>query len=407
MTASNVVPPPPDVGDRDLLPPQVFRVPLGNAIELALLFSYPNVPGSSESLGDTILHWVNQSLQRDGLAKLGAAARIETSFADYTLVLTGRAWVADALRLYAQRIPQFLANGLMAAAAIAVIEEKNPSIWDPQKNGWRLMLPMGLPLVNQRSAQLFHYPPMNLLDPSRDYLNDAVPTRWAELLQANGMASMDDVVLMERLIDCAPIAAGDDQGTYISAVLEPTDYFKPYQLAQLGMMLLPWATNSAYTIPLVVCGGPPRAVFGALFTVTLGVNQAMFVEVVPGLKTPVLGANHPYYFYAQAQGFSTVGDGTMIPANCASAQAIMVQDLIAARWQLTMANDPSQDPSAVLAACTAYWSNAAQAPVVCEMVQHEGTLFYPTGTPAVFTFKTSLAQGASFCQAHANNPCAT
>jgi hypothetical protein len=40
------------------------------------------------------------------------------------------------------------------------------------------------------------------------------------------------------------------------------------------------------------------------------------------------------------------------------------------------------------------------------MVQHEGTLFYPTGTPAVFTFKTSLAQGVSFCQANSNNPCA-
>lgn len=29
----------------------------------------------------------------------------------------------------------------------------------------------------------------SLLDPSRDYLDDAVPTRWAELLQANGMTT--------------------------------------------------------------------------------------------------------------------------------------------------------------------------------------------------------------------------
>jgi hypothetical protein len=72
-----------------------------------------------------------------------------------------------------------------------------------------------------------------------------------------------------------------------------------------------------------------------------------------------------------------------------------------------MSADPTQDPATVLATCTAYWNDPAQAPVICAMVQHEGTLFYPTGTPAVFTFKTSPAQGAAFCAAHANNPCAS
>ena len=248
---------------------------------------------------------------------------------------------------------------------------------------------------------------MNLLNPSQDYLDDAVPTRWAELMQANGVESMDDIVLYERLIDCAPIAAGDDQGTYISPVLTPTDYFRDYQLAQFALMLVPSAGNAAYTIPLIVCGGPPRAVFGALFNVTLGVNQTVTVEIVPGMQTPVLGANHPYYFYAKAQGFSTVGDGVMLAATCSAAQGIMVQDLIAARWQITMAANPSQDSQAALTACTQYWTAPAQAATICALVQHEGTLFYPTGNPAVYTFNTSLAQGASFCQANANNPCAT
>ena len=291
-------------------------------------------------------------------------------------------------------------------STIATIKQATPGSWDPQGNGWRFMPPLGLPLINQVSAQLFHYPPMNLLNPSQDYLNDAVPTRWAELLQANGVDSPDKVPLYERLIDCAPIAAGDDQGTFISQVLEPTDYFRDYQLAQFALMLTPSPGSPGYTIPLVVCGAPPRSVFGALFNVTLEVNQAMTVEIVPGSKTAVLGANHPYYFYAQAQGFSTVGSGKMLPANCASAQAIMVQDLAAARWQLAMADNVGQDPVAALAACTEYWTAPAQAATVCAMVQHEGTLFYPTGDPAVFTFNTSLAQGAAFCQAHADNPCA-
>ena len=35
-------------------------------------------------------------------------------------------------------------------------------------------------------------------------------------------------------------------------------------------------------------GGPPRAVFGSLFNVTLGVNQAMSVNIISGMTTPVL-----------------------------------------------------------------------------------------------------------------------
>ena len=388
-------------------PALVFTIPLGTATNLTTLFAYPNIPGSSESLADTILHWFNQTLARDGLASQGAAATVQFDGTNYTLYLNGPPLVSNELLRYTKVLPQFLSNCALALADIVTIKQVTPNIWDPQNNGWLFMPPLGLPLLNQRAAQLFHYPPMNLLNPSQDYLDDAVPTRWAELMQANGMESMDDIVLYERLIDCAPIAAGDDQGTYISQVLTPTDYFRDYQLAQFALMLIPSAADAAYTIPLIVCGGPPRAVFGALFNVKLGVNQTVTVEIVPGMQTPVLGANHPYYFYAEAQGFSTVGDGVMLAATCSAAQAIMVQDLIAARWQMTMAGNPSQDSQAALTACTQYWTAPAQAATICALVQHEGTLFYPTGNPAVYTFNTSLAQGASFCQANANNPCAT
>ncbi len=392
----------PNAGDNPLL---VFPVPLGTTAQATALFSYPNIPGGTASLTDTILHWINQTLSRDGLTQGGASATVNISGDTCTLSLQGPALVSNALLRLAKSLRQFIANGASAQADIAAIQAQNPSIWDPQKNGWRYMLPWGLPLINQRSVLLFHFPPMNLLNPSQDYLDDAVPTRWTELLAANGATDPDNAVLMQRYLDCAPIAAGDDQGTYISQVLTPTDYFRNYQLAQLALFLLP--QNSGFTIPLVVCGSPPRQVFGSLFNVTLGVNQAMLVEIVPGFKTPVLGANHPYYFYAQAQGFNTVGSGTMLPSGCPTAQGIMVQDLIAARWQLAMAADPTQDPGSVLTTCTSYWHGPGQAAAVCAMVQHEGTLFYPTGTPAVFTFKTSLAQGAAFCAAHADNPCAS
>ena len=388
-------------------PALVFTIPLGTTASVTTLFAYPNIPGSSESLADTILRWFDQTLSRDGLTAQGAAARVQFDGTTYTLFVQGPPPISNALLRYTKLLPQFLSNCALGIADIATIKQAAPTLWDPQNDGWRFMPPLGLPLLNQKSAQLFHYPPMNLLNPSQDYLDDAVPTRWAELMQANGVTSMDEIVLYERLIDCAPIAASDDQGVFISPVLTPTDYFKDYQLAQFALMLTPSAANAAYTIPLIVCGGPPRAVLNALFNTTLGVKTTATVEIVPGLQTPVLGANHPYYFYAQAQGFTTVGDGKMIPANCAAAQAIMQQDLIAARWQIVMAADPSQDSQAALDACTVYWQAAAQAAAICAMVQHEGTLFYPTGNPATFTFNTSLAQGASFCQANSNNPCAS
>ena len=301
----------------------MLTVPLGNPVELAAYFSYPNIPTSTESPGHTILHWVTQSLDRDGLTAQGVSARVETDSWTYRLYLTGSATVSNRLLQYTTVLPQFIANCALGIADMFNGIEANPSSWDPQKNGWRPMFPLGLPLIDQRSTQLFHYPPMNLLGPSRDYLDDAVSTRWAELLQANGMSGTSDIALMERLIDCAPIVAGDGQGTHISQVLTPIDYCGDYQLAQFAILLTASGANPAFTIPLIVCGGPPRAVFSSLFNVTLGVNQALRVNIVPGMTTPVLGANHPCCFYAQAQDFDTVFDGQMIAATCPKAQGIL------------------------------------------------------------------------------------
>ena len=46
---------------------------------------------------------------------------------------------------------------------------------------------------------------------------------------------------------------------------------------------------------------------------------------------------------------------------------IMQQDLIAARWQVTMAANPSADPAQVLADSTALWSDPAKHVRICEL----------------------------------------
>jgi hypothetical protein len=383
----------------------VFTVPLGTADALTQLYSYPNIPGGSATLADTIKHWFGQTLDRDGLTDQGAQFNVQVDGTQYSLNLIGPPPISNDLLAYRSRLPQFLKNGWGAInGAIPAI--KAAKLWDPQNDGWRFMLPLGMAMVRHRALQLFHFPPMNLLNPSRDYLDDSVPVRCNELLQANGVTSPGDLFLLSRVVDCAPIAASDDQGTYISPTVTPIDYFADYQRAQIGLLLNLDAANPSYTIPLVVYGGPARTVFQELCGVSVGVNQATTVEILPGVTTPVLAANHPYYFYAQAQGFDTVGDGKMIAAQCPAATQLMVQDLIAARWLATMAGDPSQSPQAVLTAATAYWNDAAQAAAVCALVQHEGSLYYQNGSPAAFSFPTSLEQGAAFCQANGNNPCA-
>ncbi len=61
------------------------------------------------------------------------------------------------------------------------------------------------------------------------------------------------------------------------------------------------------------------------------------------MKTPVLGVNHPYRFYAQAQiddddpDTGYVGSGKIVPKNCEGVVQLMKKDLAAARWQVLMA----------------------------------------------------------------------
>lgn len=407
------------------------RIALGDATRVTQLFSYPNTPGAAETLDATVLHWFNQTLMNDGTAAQGAKASVEVSATnDYTLVLDGPAPVAQALAMYAARVPKFLANGWDALTGV-IPKIKADGKWDPSPDPppppylpWRFFLPLGMAMVNQRSVQFFHYPPIRLLEQTRDYLDDPVPVRCFELLEANGVAT-GDVALYSSVVDATPIAAEDDQGSKSKDSngkrvgdpnwgLIPIQYFGAYQKAQVELLLNAAQGNGAFTVPIVVYGAHPRQVFQQLYNVNLGASangrftpHATMVEIIPGRKTPVVGSNHPYVFYALAQGFVTVGSGHYLSAAaCQGATAIMCGDLAIARWQKTMADDPSQDPQAVLDSCTAYWNGPARAAQVCALARHQASLFYSDPVSLAYSFKTSLAEGAAFCASNANSPCA-
>jgi hypothetical protein len=389
---------------------------LGTQDRVGQLYSYPNAPADTESLADTVRHWFNLTLQRDGLAEQGATSAARIDGANYVLDLDGPPTIAAKLAEYGVRLPKFLDNGWQALTTV-VPQLKATGKWDPSPDPepppyrpWRFFLPLGMAMLNQRSLQFFHYPPIRLLETFQDYLNDPVPTRWEELLAANGVPQKD-LPLFNTVLDATPIAAEDDQGSKPGGDPEwgliPIQYFHAYQQAMVLLLLNNAPQSAGYTVPIVVYGAHPRATFQQLYNVQLGINVAATAEIVPGRKTAVLGSNHPYVFYATAQGFPTVGSGQFLSLQaCQAAASVMQSDLVVARWQKIMSDDPSQDPQAVLKDCTSYWSDPKRAPEICALTKHQGSLFYSNPVTLQYTFKLTLAQGAAFCKANANNPCA-
>jgi hypothetical protein len=398
-------------------------IPLGSRDLLTSLYSYPNSTPQSpgDDLGSTIEYWFKSTLARDGFDVRGATATVRPGQGDgpwYLDLVSGSEDLAEQFALYSQVLQQYLANG--HAANTNVVEQlKAQGKWDPDPDGptppyrpWRFFLPHGLAMLNQRSVQFFHYPPIRLLEGTRDYLDDPVPKRWEKLLVANGVAAAE-VELYETVMDAAPIAAEDDQGSKRSTKgdkewgLIPIDHFHEYQRAQMKLLVRAHPTRAGYTIPIVVYGAHPRDTFSELYNLQpkLAINRVATVSVVDNLKTPVLATHHPYDFYAAAQGFVTVGGGYISSQGCAEATGLMISDLAAARWQKRMAEDPSQNPQAVLDDSTAYWSADAQRATVCQQVRHHGSLYYKDRVSLAFEFRESMDQAAEFCTTYGNNPC--
>lgn len=393
---------------------------LGTADVLTLLYSYPNnadlhAPNGGEALADTIAHWFGLTLKRDGLAgKITAAVRI-TATGVYMLDLAGDDGLTSSIDTIGSRLRQFLEQGRIAQGTVI------PTIvaagkWDPKPDAapyrpWRFFLPHGMAMANHVSLQFFHYPPIRLLEQTRDYLDDPVPARLAELLEANGVTTEAEAWRYETVVDATPVAAADDQGTKAGGDknwgLIPIQYFPDYQRAMVALLLNAAPNHPGYTIPIVVYGKHPCAIFSNLFHEPVGANTVATVEIIPGMKTAVLGSNHPYMFYGTAQNPVGSGKFTSGPTRGRCVK-IMTTDLIVARWQVIMAGDPSQDPQTVLNACTAYWNDSVQAGKICALVRRQGSLSYPDGESLKYCFTVSLEQAAACCSAHGNDafaPC--
>ena len=113
-------------------------------------------------------------------------------------------------------------------------------------------------------------------------------------------------------------------------------------------------------------------------------------EVLDGLKTPVLGSNHPYRFYAEAQGGPTVGSGKMLPGKDQICTQLQQDDLAVVRWQVKMADDPSQDPWKVISDAQAFWKAKSRQKQVAALVKRHASLKYDDPNGNSFRFLLGL-----------------
>ncbi len=382
-------------------------IELTNEEQLKIVFSYPNTSSNNETLAETIEHWIGQTLNRDGFGKTDFRITVIKTDRKYVLTLDGPSEAQCAM--YAERIPALLNIGWKAwqdtvqkhllRRKIWCTDGEVRNLWDPNETGqWRFFLTLGVGLVNHRTLQFFHYPPIRLLDPLRDSMQDPVTLRCKDLLIANGV-SKDETSLYETRINSVPIAAPDDQGTNNSDAQDPTTgglmpikYFTKFQQDMTKALIKPHLTTEGFTIPLTAYGRGARDCMAGM---TLGATDAAVIEILDDLKTPVLGSNHPFNFYYKAQAYNgqgQVGSGKMLPNQMDTCIKLQIEDLSVVRWQVEMAKDPSQNPWRVIKEAKEYWSSPDQEKMVNALTQRHGSLTYDTPAGLKFWFAMTLEE---------------
>ncbi len=387
-------------------------ITLGTVPMVETAFAYKNIPDQNESLEETVQHWLGQTLARDGfdnatinvtqsegLCKVELDGPSDSENEEYDTRLTGI--VAIASKAYNELIVN-----LIQKRKIWCTDNVDRPMWDPMgTKDWRFFMTLGVGLVNHRSLQFFHYPPSRLLNPLRDSMMDPVTLRCRDLLRANGVP-VDETKFYETRINSTPIAAPDDQGTNSSVAADPVTgglipigYFQDFEIQMIRTMIKPHPKVNEYTIPMTAYGRDPMQQFGGLF---LGPDQAMVIEVLPGLKTPVLGSNHPYRFYGAAQTTrvnpkpgQVIGSGQMLPGTDVmnTCRGLQQDDLAVVRWQVQMAETPALDPWATIRKAKKFWQAPEQQELVDRLIKRHGSLTYDDYSPTSTTVSRGLVFG--------------
>jgi hypothetical protein len=324
----------------------------GTEQELSALFSYTDEEQATNltTIEAYIAHAFNQSLMRDGF--YGCWAQVLQN-ADEQYVLKMYSPHND-LSAYEKKIPEYLKAGKIA---LTIYQENEKEIIKEGKGQMRFLLPFGLSMVNTRSIQLLHFPPLETFV-YQDYLYSPTNRRWENLLGCNKLVEANFPEL-ETIVDCVPIAAPGDDSTGIAPF---NNTFTPYVK---NMLLARLSTFGHVTQPVVAYGGPVRDWLEQTFPdqITEKLEPLSLVELKllgNEIVTPVLCANHPSMYLYYTDDYKK--------EDAAAKKECMTQDLIAAGWQAKMAYHPHGDPQKVLDHYKDYWTDN---PKVLEIMKQE------------------------------------
>ncbi|MCD8547981.1 MAG: hypothetical protein LRY38_06065 [Aeromonadaceae bacterium] len=329
---------------------------LGPITGVSQLYSYPNncseICYEQMTLEQTVAHYLNQSLQRDGYAGQ-VAVRLEDG---HVKVQFPDGVPAD----YGTRVMAFLGLGQSAFSAAQQLNQTH--VW---AYNWRFFLPHGMALANHYSVQLLHFPPDDSLMKAQDYLESKTTDRWAALLNLNGVPK-EQTPAYQTIIDLAPVAAPANVGSKLAPTYAA---FTPYVKGMIALWSQAAQTGQSY--PMVAFGQPVRQwlvqSYGAQFQYAGAAKGKAFATLdlgtleLGGRQVAVLGANHPSQIWYAADPDEYGGDTGK--ADKVGIQ-VMGQDLVASCWQAEMGAKLGTDPAAQLLQCQQRWPAGSTA--VCE-----------------------------------------
>ncbi len=356
-------------------------VTLGTYERTASLFSYPNnshvVEYIDQTIEETVEHYVNASLRRDGYSR--ARARLTNASGVYAIEFREN---GDELSGFVKTYEEFLQLGDVAVSAARDFHRKGK--W---RYNWRFMLPLGLPMQNPRSLEVMDFPPETLLLKTQDYLESNTTNRWTELLTLNGVDEQD-VDLYGAILDIVPVCAPASDGKRLEESGIYDGQFDDYARPMLSL----WTRipNSNASRPIMALGAPMRVWFRENFGVTLAVLDVSSITLPDGRRVPIMGSNHPSYFFYAANRYTTGPDRD--ERNLALGLAVMKQDIVAACWQAEMGKNPTADPATTKTACVSKWSGRDEE--LLELVKKQA--YGRKGVVSLAEKKTTLAELKAF-----------
>jgi hypothetical protein len=378
---------------------------------------YVAMKGFPQTLQQSILQFTKASVGRDGIpVDVAVTVAPGTSTATVTLSSNDPTALQQAAG-YVKLLPAFMDSGhaglgWAGATACQGNTTSSPRCWDPYpgKSPWAFYLPLGLPLVNQKTVMLLNYPPSDALC-SGDYLSNFTMARWTSVLQRVGIT---DPLLYETIVDVHPIAApGSGQS---GCIANTTPYFSTktppnYDLAMLDLLLLP-AAGGATTVPLQVAGADALSAWATITGASSVIPGSVGTFIRPGQPAvPWVATNHPDVTTYQFCPGDPNNTSTSKPSQCNPSSTTYVSDqlvqdelmdLQAACALQALATTPGLSPQAALAQCQTVWCTADNGICRKQDVCVQARLDYSFTSPG----QCKCQQAAeAFCAANANNAC--